>query len=429
MVDATPVEVTTEPVSSPAPVADTKPVETTTAPKDGEVKVVVEQPKQLSRGEREDQDRAALKATMDKAYDRAVARSKFETGEGPDPDKEKPAKGADGKFVAKAADVKAGHNQPPEETPTEKPKAAAPVDPNAKPVAIAAPQSWPKEVKAKWDKLEPDVQAYLADADRRTAREFTRAGQTTRSLEKALDSYKPIHDTIGKYADVLKGWQQSPHDTFEALMENAIELQRTPKQAIMRLARDAGVDIAALAFEHLDPNSLPPDPRVAERDTEILALRRQLAQAQNLVKADRQNLQRSQEARHEQEQVAQYHNIRGGIDELAKKLPHFDRLANDIADLMPVYVKKYGQTEKALLEAHKHAMRANDEIFQNVQTEQLKAAEAKREAERKRIAETARTANAVNVSSTPTGNTAQASLRAAQDAAYASAMRRSGQTA
>jgi hypothetical protein len=364
-----PATETATPATPAAAPAETKIVVETKSPEQAEQDAEAQAEQDL----RADQEKALERARSKKegrdpvvksAADRAAKTS--ETGKA-----EKDA--ATGKFVAKpSADAKPGHNQPPAKTEADKPDADKPA------VTAKPPQSWSKEAKALWDKMPPELQAYTAEQDKVVARAFTQTGQKTKALERALESYKPLNETLGKYADTLKGWGMTPHDAFDGMMQNTIDLSRNPKQAVIRIAKEYGVDIAALAYESLDPNSLPPDPRVAERDTEILALRRQLHEAQNLLTADRTQMRERQELERQQERSYQAQQVRGGIDELAKTLPDFDVLEEDIADILPSFIRKHGNTKEAIIQAHKAAMAANPVTQQKMIEDRMKAADAER---------------------------------------------------
>jgi hypothetical protein len=256
---------------------------------------------------------AGKEAWVKQAADRAE-------GKGPDRNPDGKFKGADKAPEAKA---KPGHNNPPEETkPEGKPVAESKDQPEivakepASP-AIPAPRSWSKEMQAKWDKLEPEVQEYLSGQDKEVARHFSRYGQAVKQAE-------PVMKVAQQYRDTLSGWGWSPDLAFKTLLDDAIERQSNPKQWIANAAQHLGVNLANYVAD-IDPSLLPPDPRLEDAQTELLALRRETAQWENRWKAREaeirsyfEDLEQQSEQEHQSRQLR---TISSAVDSVMTSIP------------------------------------------------------------------------------------------------------------
>jgi hypothetical protein len=292
------------------------------------------------------------------------------------PDPKAPVKDpVTGKFAPKI-----GHNGGPE---IDKEKPAA----DAQPKKFEAPKSWAKEVKAHWEKIDPTLQEYLHNQERKVSHTFTQVGREKAQLERALETYKPLKEAVSKHTDTLKSWGLTADAAFDGLMETAKKLHTDPRATIAKLAEDYGVNLASYAVD-LDPSQLPPDPRLETAATEINVLKRQVADAQRLLQAERAevqafwaSLQNEEKQREENQLRQQYTKTRSDVDSWTKDLEFFDDLANDIATIYhPIVAKsgKFAGNPKAQLEhAYKLALANNETLQAAVRAKQAQEQAAK----------------------------------------------------
>lgn len=400
---------TVETVEANAPTAT--PVATGTEAETKTTTVVVEQ-KTPDQIEADQEAKAAqqLEADQQKALDRVRAEKAKKEGAAPAPkeqvetapkdakaeSKDEPKRGEDGKFLPKdgkpkepeakdAKDAKPGmgHNQPPEPTEVEKPK-------------LPPPASFSKVTKEKWDKLDPEVQADLADYERKVAQGSSRLANEAQRYKAAVEQALPVMQVAHEFSDTLRSWKMNEADAFRNLMKNADHLHKNPIDEIDRLADGYKVKEALLAkWMGQDPGTFDPAPEVKAH---VSALERELIQTKNLLEAERAQFAEVMQYRQYQEQSAAVSAIRTGVvDKFAQGREHFDAVADDVAAYLPVAMQKFPQDrDKALDHAYRLAIAGNETIQKAMQDKAAKEAEQKRLAEQEAKAKAARAASLLN---------------------------------
>lgn len=280
--------------------------------------------------------------------------------------------------------------------PTPKPVGDVPGDTAATPVGAKPtipapgpddpPRTWTREAAAKWALIDPEVRTEILKREQ--------------DIFKGLEGYKEqagfgksVRDVLSPYMPILQQYNIDPVKQVAGLM-NAHYLLATgtpdAKLGMMRqLAKDYNVDLGTLTSEptYVDP--------------EVLALR-------NDVNAVRSQLSAREVA---EQQAREQENSRKLDAFIADKVahPHFDEVANDIADLM------VSRVAKTLEDAYEKAVWANPVTRAKEQARIATEAATAKAAEEKARAEKARAAARANVRTTAKNGSAAAPLGSMDD--------------
>ena len=157
-----------------------------------------------------------------------------ETPQGAAPEAEAPAeepaaeektskRGADGKFVAKDAEV--GQD--------ETVKAETPE-------SIRPPASWSPAAKAKFLALDPDIQQEVLRREKETDKGF-------RERAEQLKRYEPLENVIAPRRDLWAAQGLDEATAIKTLLAAQDLLEKNPVQGLTYLARSYGVDLASVA--------------------------------------------------------------------------------------------------------------------------------------------------------------------------------------
>lgn len=196
----------------------------------------------------------------------------------------------------------------------------------AAPQRAARPQSWKKEYEEHWGRLDPQLQAYIAEREGQFA-------EGVSAYKQEWDRVKPILDVIAPFQ---KFWDQhnvQPHQWIQSL-GNAHQalVMGNPQQkvaAIMRLAQSSGIHpqmlVAAMTGQQMPPGTM--------QDPTIQALARGFGQVRNEVTALRSQ---------QEQQVAA--RIASEVDAFGKDRPHFNEVRATMGDLIEKGVAQDLQT-------------------------------------------------------------------------------------
>lgn len=196
------------------------------------------------------------------------------------------ARGADGKFVPKAAAAKAEAPKPvdpkappaPAKSATEPPKpgtetATPAVAPGAE-NATKAPQSWSPALREHWGKLPAEVQQQVAKRER----EIASALQESAPARKEAETYR---NTIAPYRHLMT---DAPEKVIGGLLQTAAALQQNPVAVVAQMIKGYKVPIEALAAALDADTTQPPapseykDPRVDHLFAQIEQMKQQRQQ-------------------------------------------------------------------------------------------------------------------------------------------------------
>ena len=268
------------------------------------------------------------------------------------------------------------------------------------------------EMKAKWGKLEPEVQTYLATQDKEVARNFTRYGQAVKAAE-------PLMQAANKYRDTFRGWKMSPDQAIDTVMQREIALDRDPLGTILHLAKEKGVDLSTYVASQIDPDLLPPDPRVQRFEMENAQLKRHIAQLENQRHADLEDMKAYFEHQRTEVEQQRYGQLNTVLATFTKDKPDFAKYETKVAALIgPIRSANPELSgEQALAEAYETARWQDSGHRQSLIEAERKKADAAQSAR------AAALASSINVQGHPQTN-GSLSLRQVQDAAYERAMRR-----
>ena len=243
-----------------------------------------------------------------------------------------------GAEVPSADEVHAA-TQPPEETHEDLGTAqGASID--------APPKSWKSGPRDKWGTLEPDVRAEI----HRRERESSRAIADTAPIRKFVQGFQ---ETIQPHAARYRDSGLQPLQVVANLMQSDAILSHAPmpqKAMFMaKLIRDYKIDVAALdaALSGGDPTQEP-----MSKIEQLISER--LAPVQQFVQGQEQ--QRAQMVQHEQTRAGQ---LVANMSQDAQNFPHFDLVAQDMADVMEMAAKR--QVYLSPQEAYKRAVAMNPE--------------------------------------------------------------------
>lgn len=242
---------------------------------------------------------------------------------------------------------------------------------------LQRPSSWKKDYQAQWDKMvdtDPQMAQYLLEREQQFA-----SGVSTYKAE--ADRARDIQSLIEPHAPRFQHYGVDSKEYLGRLLKmDEILATGSPQQKMALLqgiAQSVGLLDAqgqAQEFDQGQQSYVPP---------ELL----------NTVYGLQSKLQAIEQANERAEQT----RINAEIESFAETAPFFDELTEEMARLLEAGLATN------LQDAHKKALRWNDELFSKYQAEQQQGEEA---AKRKAAQETAARARSAAVSprsSTPTG--------------------------
>jgi len=261
---------------------------------------------------------------------------------------------------------------PPEDTPSE------PATP-----AIAAPNSWSTEQKAKWSTLPPATQSYIADREKDAHAKITQQGNELRQYQPVREIYEHIRTLgvpAGREPEVIANWARAQ-----------AALDQNPGDGLKWLAKSYGVDLAQLAgnttakSENETIDDLFRDPRLDRIAPEVNELRNQVGALQRQLQA-RTHAESSSRQRQVEDVISTFSNrddVKDNWNVLETDIIHEIEVlkASD-----PNLVHDY---EKLLAKAYDRALYANPESRARILADQQRKAQEVQEVSRKKEAEEA----------------------------------------
>lgn len=204
------------------------------------------------------------------------------------------------------------------------------------------PSSWKKDYEESWGKLDPNLQDYISQRES----DFAKGVSTYKSQ---WDQAQPIMSTIEKFAPVLQQngldaatWINSLGTAHQTLVYGNPDQKL---QMFAQLANDYGVDL----------NGLTGGQGISPQFSMI-------AQELSQIKNQWQQFQSQQE---QQEQT----QLKGEIESFSKDKPYFDDVRETMAGLLQ------NNMASDLNTAYDKAIRLHDDIWQKVQSEQVKSSQ------------------------------------------------------
>lgn len=242
----------------------------------------------------------------------------------------------------------------------------------------ARPSSWKKEMWDHWEKLDPNVAAYINQREQEAAR-----GVSTYKQE--WDQAKPLLDAIAPFQPLLQQHNIQPDAWIRNLgtahQKLALGTPQEKLQMFAKLAQDYGVSLQSLGVEQGTADQLHYMSPVFERINQLEG--------------------RLQTWQSQQEQQAQA-SIQTEIQKFAATHPHYETVRSTMAGLLQSNVAQ------DLDSAYEKAIRLHDDIWQQEQESKAQAEAAKKLEQTKQAVSKAK-ANATSPrSATPSGNTTQA---------------------
>lgn len=282
-----------------------------------------------------------------------------------------PEKGDDGRFISA--------NPKPEAAPPEATPAAPITDQPAQPeggtpqASIAPPDSWSAENKAEFAKLPPAMQAYIAQREGDAHKAITQKGEE-------LKRFEPWQRVIEPHAQRIRSLGVSEPEFVNRLLvaEQQLTDPRTRVDAFRWLAQQYGQDLSQLAT--------PTQPGVAASNTPadpaLAAIIQKVDGLTSWATQQEQQRERAQAAR----EAAATRDAASKAEAFLNdpKYPYAKELEADMSALI-LASRRLGQ-ELTLEQAYAKATRANDQVWQKIETERSDKAKKEAEAEAARKA-------------------------------------------
>jgi hypothetical protein len=246
-----------------------------------------------------------------------------------------------------------------------------------------APKSWKAEMKATWDKLDPQVASYISQREQ----------EMSRGVEQERERLAPavqLYQTVQPFVDEIRQMGRDPQADLRDLLHTRRLLatgdEATKLQTIVNVAHAVGIPLQQMLQQsaalpaHLQHHI---DPAVMAAQNQARAAEFQLTQRQQM---EQQQIQ--------QQAIAQ-------VEQFKASHPHVDELGPEMQRLLQAGLAT------DLDSAYSKALRLNDKLFQQTQAQQREAAEKQRRLEADKAAKAAK-ANAVSTRSATPGSVAAA---------------------
>jgi len=293
--------------------------------------------------------------------------------------KNHPPRATDGKFAPRnpVEPAKDGVEAPATEIEGQPPSEAT-AEPEAP--AIPAPNSWPAEMKAKWDTLPPDAREYIAKRESESHSAISRLGQQ-------VSTYKPVAEVLEQNRTIFERNGMDYQTGIKTLLNAQVALETNPVHAIQQLAQAYGVDLGAFSGS-----------QQADGGGQINLLQRQIADLQRQLQDTSSRVM----SREQQEQLTQQQALEAQVNDFLKDKPDFAKIEDDVLAILPaIRAKQPGLSPKeALANAYEQAQWLNPETRAAKLEADRKAADAKAAEEAKKRASEAKNAGRTNVKTT-----------------------------
>jgi len=269
------------------------------------------------------------------------------------------------------------------EAPIEAKSDAAPANPTptaeAAPAADrpAPPKSWAADKKAHWDKLDPQIAAYINQREEEQAR--------------GVEPLRKVWQGLAPHLDLIQSKGLTPEYVVKDLLDTAVSLDRAAPQdklAIwMRVGQSYGVPVHLLQGMAQQQGQQP-----GQVDPQSLALWQELQGVKQHLTMQQQQAEMRVQAEVDSE-----------ISAFAQSdsHPHFEALKDTMANLL-----QSGMASD-LDSAYSKALRLHDDLWQQEQAVQRQNAEAQAKTEKDKAAKAAK-ANAVSTRTATPGAVAAA---------------------
>lgn len=276
----------------------------------------------------------------------------------------------------------------PKQPETPDPTAVAAAQPVTEAQSVAteraeAPKSWKADMRANWDKLDPQVASYISQREQ----------EMSRGVEQERERLAPavqLYQTVQPFVDEIRQMGRDPQADLRDLLHTRRLLatgdEATKLQTIVNVAHAVGIPLQQMLQQsaalpaHLQHHI---DPAVMAAQNQARAAEFQLTQRQQM---EQQQIQ--------QQAIAQ-------VEQFKATHPHVDELGPEMQRLLQAGLAT------DLDSAYSKALRLNDKLFQQTQAQQRQEADKQRRAEADKAAKAAK-ANAVSTRSATPGSVAAA---------------------
>lgn len=244
---------------------------------------------------------------------------------------------------------------------------------NADQSPLEAPKHWDERFKAQFGKVPKEVQSLWLEWDKTQARSYDTKFQEVAAFRRERDRFDEM---FRPYERDLQLAGTDRGQFVQSLLAGHRYLQESPREAMLWLAQQYGVDPKAL----MDAPAQD-DPKFAGLMSEVAGLKQQLT-----------GFTSSAQQREHAERVQHVRGFAEAKGPDGKPLrPYFNELKADVLTLV-----RAGVTD--LQQAYDKALRMNDEVFSKYQAEQAGAKQKQADAQRLSDIDRARRAAAGNES-------------------------------
>ena len=105
--------------------------------------------------------------------------------------------------------------------------------------AIEPPRSWPRAMKANWDKFSPEQQEFIAEREKMYNDRLTEQG-------RSIEAHKPFQDLLTEHKSFFDRSKMTPPQVFDRLLKTYYELHRNPAKTLNEVAGWAQTDLETL---------------------------------------------------------------------------------------------------------------------------------------------------------------------------------------
>lgn len=324
-----------------------------------------------------------IDAELAKTFDEIEARDSQEDTE---PTRERDEHG---RFKAKSSEDTVEEVTEPAEQPAPEPHAETPltdeqpteasedVSEGGDPESNRPPSTWRAAAKAEWEKLPDVIRAEISKREDDFGNGISKYKQTAEYGEQ-------IQQIIAPYMPMIQAEGGTPERAIQSLFNTAYQLRTgSPQQKgalIRKMAEVYGADLGDMGQPE------PADPNYQHLQQQVQSLQQTFQQ--------REQAFQQEQVTQAQQNVMQFQNA---TDEKGNaKYPYFENVRADMADLIDA-AQSRGQ-HLSLEQAYNKACRANDEVYNVIQSQEFERRMAEKEAAQKAHAQKAAVAAQANVS-------------------------------
>lgn len=283
-----------------------------------------------------------------------------------------------GRFAAKQPTPEAG-------TPAAPAPEAVAAQPATEVQRLEAPKSWKAEMRASWEKLDPQIAAYVNQREQEMSRGVEEIRQRS---EPAMQLYQEVSPYLEQAKQRGMTPQQFVADAKDMFYTRDLLLNSDPQtklQTVVNIAHAAGIPLAQMLQGQISPEMQ--QQMQAQFNPAFQTLQQRLQSMESTL-AQQQQIEQTRSQQEIDQQIQAFAQ--------APDHPYFNELMPEMARLLQSGVVS------DLDGAYRLALRSNDELFEKHMAQQRQASEQQNRTAADKAAKAAK-ANAVSVRSATPG--------------------------